>query len=88
MSKKPVLKKINKIDFPNLNLQMFYSGKSTSSLYIKMKSPISHSKYDIKTFLFDMYSKKIFKVHSKIERVKKNNGKTSKQKKCFWVTFK
>lgn len=83
--KKKVETHLNKILLPNLNLQGFFNGIEGTNQYIKFKSPVNLSKYDLKVFLYDVYGIKNSKVHSKIERIKKKSTRKSKQKKVFWL---
>ena len=84
-NKKIVSQCLNKIFFPNINIQTFYKGKNKLNEFIKIKSMPTHSKYDIKVFLYDVYGESFKKMHSKIERVSKKTFNKSKQKKIFWL---
>jgi len=84
-NKKKVNTNLNRILFPSLNIQGFFNGSSKKDSYMKFKSTIGLSKYDLKVFLFDVYGLEIDKIHSKIERSKKKSIKKSKQKKIFWL---
>jgi len=82
---KKILQHLNKIFFPTMNIQTFYVGKNKLNDFIKIKSSVTTSKYDLKVFLYDVYGEGCEKVHSKIERVSKKNLTKSKQKKVFWL---
>ena len=74
--------KTNKL-FSLLNIEFLFSGKySLNKKYIKLKANKNISKYELKSYFFDIYNIKIFRIHSNIIRLKQKN---LKQKKIFWI---
>jgi len=88
MKKKINIKKINNKKLFNTNINFFFSGKDSLSNYLKIKSNVSCTKYDLKIFLYDIYGVNVNKVDTMVFS-KKNSKKRKnfKNSKVHWLNY-
>lgn len=87
--KKKLINKINKVSFFKKDFSFFSSYTDLVDNYLKVKTPATVSKYDLKLFLKDVYGIKCSSIHSTTFSSKKQKRKVnSSNYKTNWIKLK